>query len=173
MPGRGQRRLQVGPPARRGHDAVDLGGDLLGQRRRPSVTSQASPSGPCSACTTRSTAANGGGALGPATTTISDGPAKADATPTTPDSWRLASATYALPGPAIDVDRRHAARAVGHGGDRLGPADPVHLVHPGDGGGAQRGRVDPCRRRPAGTHRAMLPTPATRAGAAHMRTVEG
>ena len=24
-----------------------------------------------------------------------------------------------------------------------------------------------------GTHRAMLPTPATRAGAAHMRTVDG
>ena len=42
-----------------------------------------------------------------------------------------------------DVDRGHAARPVGHGGDRLGPADPVDLVHPGDGGGAQRGGVDP------------------------------
>ena len=42
-----------------------------------------------------------------------------------------------------DVDRGHAARPVGHGGDGLGPADPVDLVDPGDGGGAQRGVVDP------------------------------
>ena len=48
------------------------------------VTNQARPSGPCSAWTTRSMAAISGGASGPATTTISEGPAKAEATPTTP-----------------------------------------------------------------------------------------
>ena len=57
------------------------------------VTSQARPSGPCSAWTTRSMATNSGGAPGPATTTISDGPANDEATPTTPLTWRFASAT--------------------------------------------------------------------------------
>ena len=38
-------------------------------------------------------AASSVGVSGPATTTTSDGPAKAEATPTTPETWRLASAT--------------------------------------------------------------------------------
>ena len=38
-------------------------------------------------------AAYSGGVSGPAITTTSDGPAKAEATPTTPDTCRLASAT--------------------------------------------------------------------------------
>jgi hypothetical protein len=46
-------------------------------------------------------AAKAGVVSGPATMTISDGPANAEATPTTPDTCRLASATYAFPGPAI------------------------------------------------------------------------
>ncbi len=107
------------------------------------VTNQASPSGPCSACTTRSMAAKAGGAPGPATTTISDGPAKAEATPTRPDTCRLASATYALPGPAITSTAGTLPRPVGQGGDRLGATDPVDLVHPGDRGGAEGGGVDP------------------------------
>ena len=53
------------------------------------VTSQASPSGPCSAWTTRSMAARAGGVSGPATTTTSEGPAKAEATPTAPDDLAL------------------------------------------------------------------------------------
>ena len=65
------------------------------------VSSQARPSGPCSAWTTRSMAASSGGVPGPAITTTSEGPAKAEATPTTPDTWRLASATYRLPGPTM------------------------------------------------------------------------
>ena len=63
--------------------------------------SQASPSGPCSACTSTSMAANAGGVVASATTTISDGPAKAAATPTSPATSRLAMATYRLPGPAM------------------------------------------------------------------------
>ena len=65
------------------------------------VSNQARPSGPCSAWTTRSMAAMAAGVAGPAITTTSEGPAKAEATPTTPDTWRLASATYRLPGPTM------------------------------------------------------------------------
>ena len=57
------------------------------------VTSQARPSGPCSAWTTRSMAAHATGVAASATTTTSEGPAKADGTPTIPDTCRLASAT--------------------------------------------------------------------------------
>ena len=65
-----------------------------------------------------------------------------------------------------------AVGPVGHGADGLGAADPVHLVDPGDG---RRASVasSTLPSEAGGTHRAMLPTPATRAGAAHMRTVEG
>ena len=59
------------------------------------VTSQARPSGPCSAWTMRSMAAQSAGTVSSATTTTSDGPAKADGTPTTPSAAtsRLARAT--------------------------------------------------------------------------------
>ncbi len=57
------------------------------------VTSQARPSGPCSAWTTTSMAAHATGVASSATTTTSEGPAKAEGTPTIPDTWRLASAT--------------------------------------------------------------------------------
>ena len=59
------------------------------------VTSQARPSGPCSAWTRMSTAAYSTGVTWSATTTTSEGPAKADGTPTRP-SWatsRLATDT--------------------------------------------------------------------------------
>ncbi len=46
-------------------------------------------------------AASSVGVPGPAITTTSDGPAKAEATPTRPETCRLASATYRLPGPTI------------------------------------------------------------------------
>src|SRR5664280_678856 len=72
-----------------------------GEAADAQVISQAMPSGPCSACTTRSMAAHSVGVSGPAITTTSDGPAKAEATPTTPETWRLASATWRLPGPTM------------------------------------------------------------------------
>ena len=58
--------------------------EISSARTASHVTSQESPSGPCSAWTTKSMAAKSWGAPGPATTTISEGPAKAEATPTTP-----------------------------------------------------------------------------------------
>ncbi len=87
--------------ARRGDPATSLStsATISSAFSSDQVTSHASPSGPCSAWTTRSTAARTAGVDGPATTTTSDGPAKADATPTAPDTCRLASATYRLPGP--------------------------------------------------------------------------
>ena len=65
------------------------------------VTNQARPFGPCSAWTTTSTAAKGAGTEASATTTTSDGPAKADGTPTSPATSRLARATYMFPGPTM------------------------------------------------------------------------
>ena len=41
-----------------------------------------------------------------------------------------------------DVDRPDGLGAVGHGGDGLGAADPVHLVDGQEGGGGQRGLGD-------------------------------
>ena len=64
------------------------------------VTSQARPPGPCSACSTTSVAAAAGGQVASAITTISDGPANAEATPTSPATSCLAVATQAFPGPA-------------------------------------------------------------------------
>ena len=65
--------------------------------------SQASPSGPCSAWSTMSTATSSVTALASAMTTTSDGPAKLEGTPTRPElaTSRLACATRALPGPTI------------------------------------------------------------------------
>ena len=67
--------------------------DLVELGSSDQVMSHASPSGPCSAWTTRSMAASSAGVSGPAITTTSEGPANAEATPTTPETCRLASAT--------------------------------------------------------------------------------
>jgi hypothetical protein len=61
------------------------------------VSSTADP-GSCSACASRSAATQSGLALSSATITTSLGPAT-ESMPTCPNSWRLASATNALPGP--------------------------------------------------------------------------
>ena len=63
------------------------------------VISTAGESGPCSAWLSRSTATTNGSAASSATIRISVGPANRSI-PTSPNSCRLASATYALPGPA-------------------------------------------------------------------------
>ena len=77
-----------------------------------------------------------------------------------------------IAGAGDDVDPGDGGGPVGHGPDRLGAADPVDLADAGDGGRRQRGVVDlaVARRRHAERD---APTPATRAGAAHMRTVGG
>ena len=64
------------------------------------VMSTAGEVGPCSAWPSRSAATSSGSALSSAITATSDGPASRSI-PTRPNSWRLASATNALPGPTI------------------------------------------------------------------------
>src|SRR5256885_9387357 len=83
--------------SRRGDAATSLATDsvMASAASGDQVMSQARPSGPCSACTTRSMAAYSTGVVSSATTTTSEGPAKDDGTPTTP-SWatsRLATET--------------------------------------------------------------------------------
>ena len=90
-------------------------------------------------------AANRGGVVSSATTTISDGPANAAATPTDPATSRLATATQMLPGPGDHVDRRDRLGAVGHGGDGLRAADGVDLVDTGERGGRERDGRDRAR----------------------------
>ena len=62
--------------------------------------------------------------------------------------------------------------AVGHGGDRLGASDPVDLVHPGEARRRQHLGRDAAVGRGRNAKRDE-PTPATRAGMAHMSTLEG
>ena len=107
------------------------------------VTSQARPSGPCSAWTTRSMAASSAGVSGPAITTTSEGPAKAEATPDHPGDLALGLGHVPVAGADDHVDRLDRLGAVGHGRDGLGPAHPVDLVDTGHRGGGQGGVVDP------------------------------
>ncbi len=117
-------------------------------------------------------AANPGGAPGPATTTISEGPGEGRRHPHDPADLALRLSHVGVAGAGDDVDPGDGGGAVGHGPDGLGAADPVHLADAGDGRRSQRGVVDPAVGG-RGTLSAMSATPATRAGAAHMRTVEG
>ncbi len=108
-----------------------------------------------------------------AITTTSDGPAKADGTPTSPAeaTSRLACATRALPGPTITSTGADGLGAVGEGADGRGTADPVHLVDPGERGGGQ----DAGATVPSGcgeVTRTTSGTPATLAGMAVMSTVD-
>ena len=74
--------------------------------RRPASgeTSASRLSSPCSDCASRSRATSSGSAPSVATTTSSLGPAS-PSMPTTPATWRLASVTYAFPGPTITSTR--------------------------------------------------------------------
>ena len=99
--------------------------------------SQASPSGPCSACTTRSIAANSTGTVSSAITTTSEGPANEAGIPTAPRTSRLASDTQRLPAPDDDVHAGDGLGAVGHGGDGLRSSDAVDLLDPRHTGGRE------------------------------------
>ena len=59
-----QGGLEVGPPGRVRHDPVDLRPTTASATSSDQVISQASPSGPCSAWTTRSMAASSAGVSG-------------------------------------------------------------------------------------------------------------
>ena len=95
----GHRRPDVVRARRLGDDLVQGLIDPIGHLGMP-VTSQARPSGPCSAWTIRSIATSRASAAPSATTTTSM-PAKADGTPTWPLTSCLAMATYRLPGPTM------------------------------------------------------------------------
>ena len=75
-------------------------------------------------------------------TAISVGPASRSM-PTSPNSWRLASATYALPAPDDHVGRRQALDAEGHRGERLDAAEREDLVGARRGHRVEHRRVDP------------------------------
>ena len=75
-----------------GNDAVDLGGHGRSEGGVP-ADQPGEAVGPVFGLHDQIDRGEARRASGPATTTISEGPAKAEATPTTPDTWRLASAT--------------------------------------------------------------------------------
>ncbi len=79
----------------------------VGRPRRPRRSAATAPPGPCSACARRSTATHAGSTVSSATIATSDAPAS-PSIPTEPNTWRLASTTYALPGPTTTSTGRSA-----------------------------------------------------------------
>src|SRR5439155_6680423 len=133
-----------------------------------------SPSGPCSACTITSIAASSGAVVSSAMTTTSDGPANADGMPTRPSAAtsRLATATYTLPGPTTmstaGIDSVPYAIAA------MACAPPTRYTASTPAIAAAASTTSGTRPPgPGGTHSTTSPTPATRAGTAVMRTVDG
>ena len=108
-----------------------------------------------------------------AITTSSDGPGEAVDPDQPASTARLASCTQALPGPAITSTGGDRLGAVGERGDRLGAADRVDLVDPAERRGGEDRRVRAGRPGPGGEATATRSTPATRAGIAHITTLEG
>ena len=88
-------------------------------------------------------AANSGGASGPGHHHDLGGPGEGRGHPDHPADLALGLGHVGVARAGDHVDPGHGGGAVGHGGDGLGPADPVHLVDPGDGGRGQGGVVDP------------------------------
>ena len=76
-----------------------------------------------------------------------------------PATWRLASVTKRLPGPAMTSTAGDALDPVGERGDRLRPAERVDLV---DGGDARRRRERPDRTAPSVVRAARRRPPAVR-----------
>ena len=76
-------------------------------------------------------------------------------------------------GAGDDVDRSDRLGAVGEGEDRLRAAHRVDLVDPAERGGGEDQRVRARPSGPGGEASATRSTPATRAGIAHIRTLEG
>ncbi len=110
-----------------------------------------------------------GSAVPSAITTTSEGPAKAAAMPTVPETSCFATATYTFPGPATTSTGAIDLGPVRHRSDRLGAphgdaAESCRREHRG---------VTPPTSRFGGTHSTIEPTPATRAGTALMMTVDG
>src|SRR4051794_7893526 len=136
------------------------------------VISHASPSGPCSACSTTSIAASCGRTEPSPTTTTSDGPANDDGTPTTPATSRLARATYTLPGPTMTSTGRIVSVPYAIAATAWAPPMASTVSTPAIAAAARTssGTV-PSRR--GGTHSTTSGTPATRAGIAVMSTVDG
>ena len=169
----GERRLDLGRARRVGDDRRRARRSPRRRRPRPRSTRNAVPPGPCSACAARSRATEVRiGACSSAMTTSSDGPAGH----VDPDHARrrrrsrLATLDVGVAGPDDHVDRGDRLGAVGHRGDRLRAADPVHLLDAGEerGGEGHRRRRD--RRRPAARRARRSGTPATAAGIAVIRT---
>ena len=82
---------------------------------------------PCSAWPSRSVAQSSPSTVSSAMTRVSVGPA-IRSIPTRPKSWRLASATKALPGPYNHGHGINALRTQCHGSDRLNTAHAVNLI---------------------------------------------
>ena len=101
------------------------------------VTNQARPSGPCSAWTTTSIAAHATGGVGVGDHDHLRGPGERGRDPHHPRHLALGLGHVAVAGPGDDVDGPDRLRAERHGRHGLGPAHPVDLVDPGDGGGRQ------------------------------------
>ena len=116
------RRARRGRVAERLVDDLAPPGALQARPRAPhptfSTTSasrrdeeRSEPRGSCSAWAIRSSASERADRRSASATIASSlGPAR-PSIPTTPATWRLASVTYAFPGPTMPVDRRHRRRS--------------------------------------------------------------
>src|SRR5438067_8221994 len=104
----------------------------------------------------------------------SDGPVNADGTPTTPSdaTSRLAVATHALPGPTMTPAA--ATLSVPYAMAPIACTPPMRYTAstPASAAAASVSAAT-APSLPGGTHRTTSPTPATRAGTAVMRTVDG
>ena len=171
-----ERGLDLGPAGRVGGEPGHLGLDGVGDGLVP----RDQPGQAVGAVLGLHDHVDGGVGVGDtvpsATTTTSDGPAKAEGTPTQALAGHLAlgdARRRRCPGPTITSTARDRLGAVGEGGDGLGAADGVHGVGAGDGRGGQHdvghGAVGPGRH----AHRRPRARPATLAGITVISTVDG
>ena len=78
--------------------------------------------------------------------------------PTCPNTWRLASVTHELPGPAITSTARMLSVPWASAAIAWAPAHPVHLTYPAQRAGAEDCRVDPSVRSGRAADRHLLDT---------------
>src|SRR5690606_9060115 len=135
------------------------------------LTSTAAARGSCSAWASSSKATSSGSAVASATTSTSEGPA-GQSMATTPLSCRLASVTYALPGPTtlstrgtLWVPSAMAATAPAPPTANTRSAPASAQAASTAAGGRPSG--------PGGEHTTTSPTPATRAGTTPISTLLG
>ncbi len=124
----------------------------------------------CSACENRSSAIHSGSVPPSQITAISDGPAIMSM-PTSPNTWRLASATYTLPGPTILSTR--GTVAVPKASAATACAPPIVNTRSTPAIAAAASTTSFSSPRGAGTTITSSPTPATRAGMPFISTDEG